>query len=62
VSDRTRRKLYAVAVDRALRLSQVEGCVWQSGLGSLAYAYPTYEGSGQKTDRLQASVRHGFQK
>lgn len=28
--------------------------MWQSGLGSLAYAYPTYEGSGQKTDLPQA--------
>jgi hypothetical protein len=30
----------------------VEGGLWQSGLGSLAYAYPTYE--GQKTDLPQA--------
>ena len=46
---------YAVAVDRALvSFPGVEGGVWQSGLGSLAYAYPTYEGSGQKTDLPQA--------
>jgi signal transduction histidine kinase len=46
---------YAVAVDRALASFQgVEGGLWQSGLGSLAYAYPTYEGSGQKTDLPQA--------
>jgi signal transduction histidine kinase len=46
---------YAVAVDRALAsFPGVEGGVWQSGLGSLAYAYPTYEGSGQKTDLPQA--------
>jgi hypothetical protein len=39
----------------------VEGGVWQSGLGSLAYAYPTYEGTGQKTDLPQAeepTIRH----
>jgi signal transduction histidine kinase len=28
----------------------VEGGIWQSETGPLAYAYPTYEGSGPKTD------------
>jgi hypothetical protein len=28
----------------------MEGGVWKDGLQSLAYAYPTYEGSGPKTD------------
>ncbi len=28
----------------------VEGGVWQAGAGSLAYAFPTYEGTGRKTD------------
>ncbi|HYZ22889.1 MAG TPA: hypothetical protein VE690_12095 [Rhodopila sp.] len=28
----------------------VEGGIWQVDDGSLAYAYPTYEGSGPKTD------------
>jgi signal transduction histidine kinase len=46
---------YTVAADRALALFPgVEGGVWQSDTGSLAYAYPTYEGSGQKTDLPQA--------
>ena len=46
---------YAKAVDRALAsFPGVEGGVWRSGGGSLAYAYPTYEGSGQKTDLPQA--------
>lgn len=46
---------YADAVNRALAPFQgVEGGVWRSGSGSLAYAYPTYEGSGQKTDLPQA--------
>jgi signal transduction histidine kinase len=55
-TDGTRTKAdYAVAVDRALApFIGVEGGVWQSGSGSLAYAYPTYEGSGQKTDLPQA--------
>src|SRR5712671_3385938 len=51
----TARADYAVAVERALAsFPGVEGGVWQSGLGSLAYAYPTYEGTGQKTDLPQA--------
>ena len=29
---------------------QVEGGIWQAGAGQLAYAYPTYEGSGVKRD------------
>jgi signal transduction histidine kinase len=55
-TDRARPKAdYAVAVERALAsFSGVEGGVWQSGPGSLAYAYPTYEGSGHKTDLPQA--------
>jgi signal transduction histidine kinase len=28
----------------------IEGGIWQAVAGSLAYAYPTYEGSGPKTD------------
>lgn len=34
----------------------VEGGIWQGNLGSLAYAYPTYEGSGPKTDLPQAEL------
>jgi hypothetical protein len=48
---------YAIAVDRALALFPgVEGGVRQSGLGSLAYAYPTYEGSGQKTGAISEAA------
>lgn len=32
----------------------VEGGVWQAGTGSLSYAFPSYEGSGVKTDLPQA--------
>jgi signal transduction histidine kinase len=32
----------------------VEGGIWQTDLGSLAYAFPTYEGTGEKTDLPQA--------
>jgi hypothetical protein len=32
----------------------VEGGIWKASTGSLAYAFPSYEGSGQKTDLPQA--------
>jgi signal transduction histidine kinase len=28
----------------------IEGGIWQGGVGSLAYAFPSYEGTGPKTD------------
>lgn len=41
----------------ALRgLPGVEGGIWQAGKGSLAYAFPTYEGSSAKTDLPQAEL------
>ena len=56
VDRRFRVDLLAV-VDMALAHEDgVEGGVWQAGAGSLAYAYPTYEGSGPKTD-LPAAER-----
>jgi signal transduction histidine kinase len=39
--------LVRVALGRA---TGVEGGIWQSTSGSLAYAFPTYEGTGPKTD------------
>jgi signal transduction histidine kinase len=39
------------AVAIALRdLPGIEGGIWQTEQGSLAYAFPTYEGTGEKTD------------
>jgi hypothetical protein len=38
----------------------VEGGIWQSDAGPLAYAYPTYEGTGPKTD-LPAAERNQIQ-
>ena len=35
-------------------LDGVEGGVWQIDRGSLAYAFPTYQGTGEKTDLPQA--------
>ncbi len=42
------------------RQDGVEGGVWQAEAGSLAYAYPTYEGTGPKTD-LPAAEREQIQ-
>jgi signal transduction histidine kinase len=49
------------AMQAALRdLDGVEGGIWLTGGGSLAYAFPTYEGTGEKTDvppAEEASIR-----
>jgi signal transduction histidine kinase len=46
---------YLSSVMRALEpFAGVEGGVWNTYSGSLAYAFPTYEGSGKKTDLPQA--------
>ena len=34
----------------------MEGGIWQAAQGSLAYAFPTYEGTGPKTDLPQAEL------
>ena len=34
----------------------IEGGVWQQGTGPLGYAFPTYQGSGPKTDLPQAEL------
>ncbi|MCV5785139.1 sensor histidine kinase, partial [Escherichia coli] len=34
----------------------VEGGIWQADAGSLAYAFPTYEGTGPKTDLPAAEL------
>ena len=46
---------YASSVTKALEsFTGVEGGIWKASSGSLAYAFPSYEGSGQKTDLPQA--------
>jgi signal transduction histidine kinase len=37
--------------------TSIEGGVWQAAAGSLAYAYPTYEGTGPKTDLPAAEYK-----
>lgn len=53
-----RRDLTAV-VQTALRdRPGIEGGIWQADAGSLAYAFPTYQGSGPKTDVPEAELSH----
>lgn len=48
--DALHRDLTAAVALALARQDGVEGGIWQAEAGSLAYAYPTYEGSGPKTD------------
>ena len=48
--------LRAVVAMALTPLPGVEGGVWQRGAGPLAYAYPTYEGTGPKTDLPAAEL------
>lgn len=52
IDDDTKRGLTDVLQAALARATGVEGGIWQGrfGSGSLAYAFPTYEGSGPKTD------------
>lgn len=45
-----RQGLTAVLAIALAHSPGVEGGIWQRGYGSLAYAFPTYEGAGPKTD------------
>lgn len=45
-----KRDLVAVVDLALLRVDGVEGGIWSATAGSLAYGFPTYEGSGPKTD------------
>jgi signal transduction histidine kinase len=49
--DDTLKQRLSQAVQSALaRAPGVEGGIWQADAGPLAYAFPTYEGTGPKTD------------
>ncbi len=57
-NDALRRDLTAV-VQTALRdRPGIEGGIWHANVGSLAYAFPTYQGSGPKTDVPEAELSH----
>ena len=50
IDDRLRSDLTTVVAVALAHQDGVEGGVWQADAGSLAYAYPTYQGTGPKTD------------
>jgi signal transduction histidine kinase len=51
-----RTRLTRIAHAAFERAPGVEGGIWQASRGSLAYAYPTYEGTGPKTDVPEAEL------
>jgi signal transduction histidine kinase len=51
-----RRDLNAVAVTALRDKPGIEGGIWHADAGALAYAFPTYEGAGPKTDIPQAEL------
>lgn len=56
IDEQLRSDLTAVISVALAHLDGIEGGIWQSGAGSLAYAFPTYQGTGPKTD-LPAAER-----
>jgi signal transduction histidine kinase len=57
IDDQAFRNGLSAVVQTALNnRRRVEGGIWQSEAGSLAYAFPTYEGGGPKTDVPQAEL------
>jgi signal transduction histidine kinase len=50
------QELTKVVQTSLARAPGVEGGLWQSSHGSLAYAFPTYEGTGPKTDVPEAEL------
>jgi signal transduction histidine kinase len=59
LSDPALRADLTTAISLALeRQNEVEGGIWQAETGSLAYAYPTYAGTGLKTDLPPAERAH----
>jgi signal transduction histidine kinase len=51
-----RRDLTTVVQTALRERPGVEGGIWQNGVGSLAYAFPTYQGAGPKTDVPEAEL------
>ena len=54
------RDLTAAVTLALARQDGVEGGIWQAEAGPLAYAFPTYQGTGPKTD-LPAAERNQIQ-
>lgn len=56
INDELKQQLAAVPQTALAGVPGVEGGIWQSDAGSLAYAFPTYEGTGPKTDLPAAEL------
>ena len=56
IDDELRQQLATVTRSALSSAAGVEGGVWQADTGSLAYAFPTYEGTGPKTDLPSAEL------
>ena len=56
IDERLKSELQAVVGAALNRARGIEGGIWQSAEGSLAYAFPTYEGTGPKTDLPAAEL------
>jgi signal transduction histidine kinase len=56
IDDALKRDLTAVVQASLAHAAGVEGGLWQASHGSLAYAFPTYEGTGPKTDVPEAEL------
>lgn len=50
IDDALKRQLTAVVTAALSRAAGIEGGIWDASSGAIAYAFPTYEGSGPKTD------------
>jgi hypothetical protein len=50
VDDRLKQELVTVVNAALSNAAGVEGGIWRADSGSLAYAFPSYEGTGPKTD------------
>ncbi|MGJ5009808.1 sensor histidine kinase [Bradyrhizobium oligotrophicum] len=56
VDDSLKQDLIPLVQSALAATPGVEGGIWQTETGSLAYAYPTYEGTGPKTDLPAAEL------
>ena len=56
IDDPLKQQLAAVVQSALSGAAGVEGGIWQADAGSLAYAFPTYEGTGPKTDLPSAEL------
>ena len=56
IDERLKGELRDVVRSALGRAAGVEGGIWQSANGPLAYAFPTYEGTGPKTDLPAAEL------